>query len=173
MALDLERDYAVDLSKEVEGVWVQMHGAWFKVARSNNDEFQRAFNQLPQETQDAIQQGTLSEEESENLFADLMARTIVKDWQGLTMGGKEVPYSEAKAREILSQRKFKDFRQDLWRMAEDRRRFREDQLEEDVGNSSADSGGSSSTGTPKPKKPSGSGKKSTASATSPDESAPS
>ena len=40
---------------------------------------------------------------------ELLYEVVLKDWRGLKQGGKEVPYSKEKAKELITSRNFKRF----------------------------------------------------------------
>lgn len=158
---DLFERYAVDLDAEVEGVWRTTKGFRIKVARINNPKAIEYYENMDPSVRDKHDNGELPEEEARQISADILAKTILMDWDESTMeiDGEKIPYSQEKAKELLSDPRLKDFAQDIWNISSDGENFRRRRLEEDVGNSEHSSDGSSNTETRGRSKPSGSSRK--------------
>lgn len=140
MSLDLE-NLAIDTEKEEDGVWVEVgESAKLLIAHWGNKAFTAAMRRYVTPKQHRLK--NMPEHEADALMAKVVVETILLDWQGLTLGGQEVPYSKAKAIELLTSRKFRSFRELVESLAKDDEQFRLAEMEEDMGNLDDGSGSS-------------------------------
>lgn len=144
MTLDLSKsDFNTDSNKETDGVWENIKGAWFKIARAGNDNWDREYKRIPRRKRQQLENEELSDQESDELICSILAKTILVDWQGVADAGKEIPYSVENAKKLLM--KYPDFRAAIMECARDQKRFLDDTVSADVGNSNENSGGTGST----------------------------
>lgn len=120
--MDLFAAYETDETKEVEGVWVTIGDAKFLVARSGNREHAKLLGRLIEKNQKALdRKDEAADKLSEQLIIEAMAKTILKDWKGVTKSGKNWPYSEGNAIAALQMR---DFRREITRHSDDFETYR-------------------------------------------------
>lgn len=132
MAFDL-KEFAVDAKKELDGVWENIGGdAELLIARIGNPKYKEAFRKLPRGTRRMIESGTLPEAQSEKMFCQILASTVLLGWKNLIEDGKDVLYSEEKAAEMLL--KYPEFRAIVEDLGNDMRRFHEESKEADLKN---------------------------------------
>lgn len=140
--------YKTDETLEREGVWVDMgDGFHVRIARDGNPKHSAAVSRLTKPFKQQIRRGTLGQEKLAEIAAQAMAEAIVLDWQGLYDDGKEIPYSQEKAYEILYN--YPDLRRDIADLSSEMETFRAMDEEEAAGNSGNASAGSSSGGSGK------------------------
>lgn len=148
MPFDLEKEFATDEKSELEGIWENVGtGAKVLVARVGNKNYTERFKRLGKGLQRQLDRGTLPEDNQAAILISIMADTILLDWEGFSDKGEVITYSKDKAKEML--KKYPDFRQFVWDIANDVELYRVKNREEDLGNSSAPSSSASNT----PKKP--------------------
>ena len=137
--------FKTDLGREDGGVWVDLDAtARVKIARTGNSRYRDLLRAKLKPHRRAIQAETLSDDIADRLLAEVMAETVLLDWQGLTENGEPVAYSTAKARELLSDPALKDFRELIGQLAGDMELFREQDLAAAEKNSPKSSAGKSS-----------------------------
>ena len=127
--MDLDKEFGTDKKREVEGTWIPLEvgkSGEVLIARIQNVNWRRLARKLPksirrQMNDDLLPEGTLDE-----ITAELMAKSIILGWKGLTIGGQEVIYSTETCMEILL--KYPDFRTRLYDMASDIENFRVEQV---------------------------------------------
>ena len=146
MSLDVFDEFKNDTNAENQGVWLPLKGhSKVKVARAGNDNWTAEYQRLGRRLRSMFENGELDEGQSADIIAKLMARTILKDWDGLAQGGEEIPYTESKAYELLYN--LPDFRKRVMDLAMDEQNFRERTIQQDLGNSKSGSAGSTATET--------------------------
>ena len=148
MTFDLQKEFATDEKSELEGVWEDVgEGAKVLVARVGNKHYTERFKRLGKGLQRQLDRGTLPEDKQAAILIAILADTILLDWSGFADEGKPIEYSKENAKLML--KKYPDFRQFVWDIANDADLYRAKDREEDLGNSSAPSSSASNT----PKKP--------------------
>lgn len=121
-----------DPKKSEQGTWVRLDDTTrIKIARFGSERFQEAFRARMAPTK-KVKGRKLSDQENNEITVDIILDSILLDWEGMQLNGEEVPFSEA--REILLNKKYKDFRLMLAEVADDIENFREEELEADSGN---------------------------------------
>src|SRR5690349_22729253 len=118
-----------DPEKEVKGVEVRFEEDFFVVvARANNPRAQKLLQEILSEpaTEMARKAGAINPERWDEIMIEVAAQAILVGWRGLTDGGKEVPYSVEKSRELL---KMKDFRDRISELAKTQEIYRRDMVE--------------------------------------------
>lgn len=135
--------FKTDESKSNEGVWCPVDPTTqIKIARYGNRLFQRALQREMKPYKQMIDKGALDDDTADLLLVTAMAEGILVDWRGMTHGGEPLPYTRAAAIELLLDKKFRDFRELVVNLAQDMQLFREEEIEEDAGNSQSSSDGS-------------------------------
>lgn len=148
MTFDLQKEFATDEKSELEGIWEDVaEGAKVLVARVGNKEYTERFRRLGKGLQRQLDRGTLPEDKQAAILISILADTILLDWEGFADEGKPIQYSKENAKTML--KKYPDFRQFVWEVANDAENYRVKNREDDLGNSSAPSSSASNT----PKKP--------------------
>ena len=95
----------INKKKEVEGVDVTYYGVTLTVARANNTNFKHQFRTLiaPYKYQMENNQN-IPQDVSEDIMLKCYAKSILVGWKGLKdEDGKEIPYSNEKAYELLKE----------------------------------------------------------------------
>lgn len=124
--LDLN-DIAIDLEAEVEGTWISFEkNTRVRVARYGNAEHEKYIQKLraPYLT-GRLTQRDIPLEASEMILNKGLAYSIVKDWEGLLVGGDELLFTAEKAFEIFQNPKYKTFRDQIVYEAQEIANFRE------------------------------------------------
>ncbi len=132
--MDLNK-IALDDKKVEEGIWVEVDDTTsLLIARIGNKRFNEIMTREQKPLRRAIRNGTVPDSVSEKILIKAMAGAILLDWRGLTLDGVEVPYSKQKCIEILSDTRFRDFREFVLEYANDAEQYREELIEEAEGN---------------------------------------
>src|SRR5690606_19221049 len=128
---------ATDLQKEERGVWTTYPGTDLEllVARIGNPQWESMSRKLLRQVRKERRKGELSEREAKQLLAPAVARCILLDWKNLEDEGPDgnpvpIPYSEAKALELLRDPRFKDLYEFVFSFANDGQAYTVD-LEDD------------------------------------------
>lgn len=91
----------IDKKAEVDGIWMDYLGVSLCVARQNNPQFlkslkahaakhgKRPFHALPKDKQNAV-------------VKQAIADSILVGWEGLIIGGEEIPYTAENAFELIT-----------------------------------------------------------------------
>lgn len=137
----------IDQNKANDGVWEPYGGTDFecKIARTGNQRYQQEVTKLRQDRRVRRALSSNDINERQQALAPLIAKYILVDWRGLTSKGKEVPYSEAKAAEMLASPDFQDLFLWVVTVSGDGELYRVDLEEDDQGNLSNASNGTSDT----------------------------
>lgn len=78
-----------------EGKWTSYRGVKLKIARSGNDEYSSLFNSLTKPYKFQLQKGTLDDNTMEDIMAEVIAKTILKDWKDFIVNNEKIDYSVA------------------------------------------------------------------------------
>jgi hypothetical protein len=121
MKIDLKKvkkAYGTDMKLAVEGKWFPMSmlaGVEVKVAKSGNPNYEKLAQRLYKPYQDQIRRKvTLSEDVTKRITTDLIVKTLLMDWKGMPgEDGKEVPFSQEIARELLDDPELKEIREEI------------------------------------------------------------
>lgn len=99
--MDIENAFA-DPEIEREGVWVDYRdGSRVKVARLGNPLYTRAQDAALKPHRRKQRAGNMESELETKLLCEVIAKTVLVDWEGFTKNGKEFKYSEKRAAELL------------------------------------------------------------------------
>lgn len=102
VAIDLFDAFATDTSAEEHGIYTQVPGLGdteFKLARVGNPSYNRILDQLYRKNKTVLEsKGAAANARSEQIMAEVYAKTIVLDWKGtVRIKGVDTPYSYATA----------------------------------------------------------------------------
>lgn len=128
--MDIE-NLRTDPEKEDLGTWVPyLGGSHVMVARYNNPLAEVFRMEKAREMGKRLQGDSSSDQDKLDAWFEIETETLVrhvlKGWKGFTRKGKELKYSEATARELLSDKRYREFRSDLIRLSTNREHFREE-----------------------------------------------
>lgn len=127
---------AVDPDKEVYGAEVDVDGeTTLIIARFNNPKFRKLQAKLMEPYIRAEGRKGVTTEQAEDILSRCLAKTVLLGWKGLKLNGSDVPYSEEKALEILSDPRFADFKEMVVTQAQIQSNYRLEAMEDDLGNS--------------------------------------
>ena len=120
--MDIFSSFATDEALENEGKWFPLSKtAKVKVARTGNTKYQAMLQAKLKEAQLDGMPDKEANEVAEGILIDVMARTVLLNWEGLTYQGKEAPVSVEMATTFL---KVKDFRKKIADLASNLDSFR-------------------------------------------------
>lgn len=101
--------FVTNPDKEQKGVELHIGEDFYvRVARSGNAKATAMFRELTADPQFAAARraGFLSPEKLDEVAMEIYATAILVGWRGLSDKGEEVPYSTAKAKELLAHKDF-------------------------------------------------------------------
>ncbi len=134
--MDLGKQFATDGVLEEEGVWVDLDTeSKIKVARMGNKRYKEAFRRLTAPHKISIRNNNLNDDLAEQLLTQALAEGVLLDWEGMTLKGKPLVYSQKTAIEVLMNPSLKDFRELVVSIASDMESYRQQEQEEVVKNS--------------------------------------
>jgi hypothetical protein len=142
--MDLNR-FKADTALEDEGVWNTVDaasGCRLKIARIGNRRYRETMARRLKPYRRALRSGTLDDQVTERITAEVLAETVLLDWQGLERAGEAVAYSPEAAAAILADPAYKDFRDLVVELASDQEAYRERELEDAEKNFATSSAGS-------------------------------
>lgn len=139
MKIDLtkiKKSYGTNLEAETEGQWFDLaliDGVKVKVARIGNPNYKKTLKRLYKPYTKQLRRGKeISQNIEDRIQTDLLTKTLLKDWKGMPgEKGKEVPYSENTAAELLSDPELKELRDEILGFAEEFEAFQME-LDEDL-----------------------------------------
>ena len=118
---------ATDPNLEKEGVWVDYGDYRVKLRRWNNPECRAMIKRLSRPYRH-FRDG-LPDDVNRRLTAQVLAETIVVDWEGLTKNGKPLKFDAKTAQEIFVDPKMTDFTENILTAAQSAEAFRVEALE--------------------------------------------
>lgn len=128
-------DLRTNEKAENEGVWEDFGGGTkVLIARIGNKRYETRLNALMKPYKRQIRAGSMPDETMDKIIIQVMSETIVLGWEGLTENGKALKYSEAEANRILTDPRYKEFRNLVSDAAQDAAIYRELEVEEEAGN---------------------------------------
>lgn len=121
--MDIIAAFSTDEKLETEGKWFPLSKtAKILVARSGNEKFVSLLREQMKEAQLDLTAGEEAEKLAEEVLIDVMARTVLVGWEGITdANGKAVPYTPEQARTYL---RVKDFRRKVSALSENFEAYR-------------------------------------------------
>lgn len=119
--------YKTDKTAEAEGAWVALdEGLRVKIVRANHPEARKMRRRLEKPYQ-AMRE--VPEAAQEKITTQIIARVILKDWEGVTdEKGKAIPFSPDAAEKVFEQ--FPDFRDEVIALSLQRDTFKAEVVEE-------------------------------------------
>ncbi len=124
-----------DTAAEVSGVWTPDAGNGFqlKLARIGNVEYTKEMAKIAATTNTLGGGDKLSDILNDpQKLAGVLAKTILKDWRGLDLGGQNMPYSYDNA--VKAMVEYPDFQDYVIKEANKVEYWRTVRMEEDAGN---------------------------------------
>jgi hypothetical protein len=116
---------SVDLDAASGGVWIEYDDKIsFKIARANHPAYRSAVKHMHKQHRRQIDNGTMSEELSEKLLAELMAQHILVGWKGLKNNGKNFEYTVDNATAFLQAPQYEEIRDWIMMQAQDIENYR-------------------------------------------------
>lgn len=143
--MDLSR-FKTDTALEDEGVWTTIDAASdaeIRIARIGNRRYRETMAKRLKPYRRALRAGTLDDSVTERLTAEVLAETVLLDWRGLTVDGAPLLYSRERARDLLLDPAYRDFRDLVVELAGELDLYRERDLEDAEKNLATSSGGTS------------------------------
>lgn len=121
---------------ENKGVWVDFgEGISFLIAKMNNTAYMAEVRRLLRERRVQFRHDRVSDEDSEAITIKAAAKCILLGWKNiLDDDGKEIPYSAAKAYEILSDPHYRKIYVFIIDAATEERTFAVQAAEDSLGN---------------------------------------
>lgn len=117
------KTFRTDNAKEQEGTWVDLgDGARLKIARMNNPRYREVQQRKLQRYKMAARSKVVPDDVWEGILNELIAETILVDWEGITMDCEPYPYSVDHAKQALTD--LKDFREMVIGFADDIANFK-------------------------------------------------
>lgn len=109
MALDIFQKFATDESLENNGTWFEIGGgARILVARAGNSAYAKMLTKEYERHRQVLEvNDNIADARSQQIMVDVMASTILLDWEGLAFKGETIGYSLENAKKLLA---IKDFR---------------------------------------------------------------
>jgi hypothetical protein len=100
--MDFKKTFATNRTKELEGVWFPgPDGSSYLVARQGNKNFNKLMAEVAKPHRKLIEMGKADDELLTEITAEVVSRTILLDWKGVTDDGKPVAYSNEEAKRRL------------------------------------------------------------------------
>jgi len=116
----------LDLEKEVAGVWVPVDATTdLLIGSINGPTYRKALREKMRAELEQLKGKELDEDAIERMTVECLADHILLGWRGLTEGGELVEYSKEKAKELLSNPVYRQFREFVSNKADDISLFRD------------------------------------------------
>jgi hypothetical protein len=125
--------FASDLNKEENGVWTKIGDMEWLIARAGNENWKKLNKKLENQIYGGFgrKKDKRNSEKDADILIQCLAYTAVLGWKNVTLKGKEVPFSNDKAYEILSDKRFKELTDEVLSISLDAERFMEEEIVED------------------------------------------
>jgi hypothetical protein len=126
--------YRSESDLEKGGVWVELSGMRFKLARIGgaNEGFLKLVRKRLSPYRRALDSGALDETFARGIMAGVIAESVLLDWEGVSGPDGPIAYSKEAATDLLT--KLPNLMFDLREQAEKFETFRADSLEQDAKN---------------------------------------
>ena len=106
--MDIFNEFATNDSLETDGVWVEIGDAKFLIASSGNKKFTKKLSRMWDRNKKILERkGDVADELSDKLMVEVLAETILLDWDNVTYKGKKFPYSVENAKTLLEHKQFR------------------------------------------------------------------
>ena len=136
--MDLRKAFATDTEAEIKGVPFEYGDSTFIIARKFNPTHRKLFsklwkaNRLVVEGKGAAAEGDAAEKKADEIMCEVMSKTILLGWKNVQVDGKDLPYSQQAAYDLLLE--MKDFREVIDTASAELERFKVHQDKEDEKN---------------------------------------
>lgn len=122
MAIDIFAKFATDESLETNGTWRDLGGGTrVLVARSGNRAYARMLAKLYEQHRAVLDAADdVADRKSDQIMAEVVAKTILLGWESVLYKGKHLEYSVENATMLLAH---KDFRRTIMNLAEDQEAY--------------------------------------------------
>lgn len=102
--MDIFAQFGTDKTLEQEGSWIPLGGkARIKVARAGNKKYGRLLNTQVDKNRIILDSKTDEADDlSDEIMIDVLAQSILLDFEGLSFKGKDLPYSLDNAKILLA-----------------------------------------------------------------------
>lgn len=129
--------FAQDVTKAEQGVWIDIgDGCRVKVARTGSAQSNKVLAAVSKPFKQSLNSGAAPDSLVERLYAEHASKAILLGWEGLQDDqGADIPYSQSKAFEILSNPMYRDFKDNVFDLARQQETFRKDEINAAVGKS--------------------------------------
>lgn len=125
--------YKRDLDSVEDGKWFDFgDNARIKIARWNNNDHRAFLRRIYKANKRQLDANMLDDEDAKRLMVDQWP-TIIRDWDGITEGGKELPYSPKIVVDLATNPQYEGFFDIIRDIAESEDNYRAETME-DVGN---------------------------------------
>lgn len=123
MSLDIFAQFATDESLENNGTWFPLaEGTRVLVARSDNRAYAKLLTKLVEQGRKSLDLGgEVADKKSDEIMVEVMAKTILLGWEGVSFKGVDLEYSVETAMQVLS---IRDFRKRIAQFADDTTAFK-------------------------------------------------
>ena len=142
MVLDIQKHAFKESSNK--GRWVELsEGGEVLVARWNNPEFRKLQTKLYQDYRNPrangprIKGNKIPPQVQEEITQKLVEKTILMDWRGFSSGTEEFAFTPENKKLILTDERFRWIFDEIVAAAMDEEAYRNEGIEEDLGNSEA------------------------------------
>lgn len=124
--------FAIDVEKEETGIWEDLGGMEFLIAKAGNKAWKDLFKKLEFAKFGKASRNKDRDPEVElDILIQCLAKTAILDWKNVTLDEKEIKYSKETAYEILSDKRFKLLTEALLDLALNQERFKEEMIAAD------------------------------------------
>lgn len=130
----------VDANKVEEGEWIgdlpDVGDLRLKVRGLGNRDYRRLMNRLAEAVpRQKKQRGRIDPDEMDKITNKCLLETVLLDWENLSQGGQQIPFSKDLAKQLLEDRNFERFRNAVLTAANQVGEATLEELEEAAGNS--------------------------------------
>lgn len=130
--MDISKEFGTDIAKEQDGTEVDIGGATLVIARTGSVAYNKLVNKLFTANKRVLDlKNEAATVLSDNLMAEVLAKTVLKGWTGIEEDGKELLFSVENAQRLL---RIKDFRALVMEKANDFTLYKSAVDEEVTGN---------------------------------------
>jgi hypothetical protein len=130
---DIYQMFGVDETKKIGGIEIPMgQGVTVTVAKMGNPKFRERWQAITKPYQRQIDNETMDSDELDKLMIQCVAETILVDWKGVKVKGKNFPYSVKNAVTLLTE--LEEFRDAVIGESRKLANFRAAMLEDSKGN---------------------------------------
>lgn len=127
--MDLQTEFGTDKARETDGVWRDVgDGARLLIARANNPEYTAELRRLLKPHTVAVRRETIKADVLDPILTRALAVGVLKGWEGVSIGGKALKYSEENALKVMTD--YPDFRALVVELSEQREAYLAEVIEE-------------------------------------------